>query len=92
MSPELTLHSLVKVFCLDHRPPVHSDLKPFLLVRKAKVLAALEYVVQNTHLYHSTVVNWPTIDGWDDDFIPSDIRDSIICLDERITTGAKFTQ
>ncbi|KAJ5364728.1 uncharacterized protein N7496_010441, partial [Penicillium cataractarum] len=44
-SPELMLHSLIKVFWLGARPPKDSDLSPFLLVRKAKVLAALQYLV-----------------------------------------------
>ena len=52
-SPELTLHSLIKVFWLGARPPVDSDLNPFLVVRKSKVLAALEYLVQHNHLHSS---------------------------------------
>ena len=40
-SPELTLYSLLKVFWLGARPPKDSDLSPFLLVRRTKVLAAL---------------------------------------------------
>jgi hypothetical protein len=81
-SPELTLHSLIKVFWLGRRPPVDSDLNPFLLVRKAKVLAALEYLVRHNHLYRNSMINRPMIDDWGDDFIPPELRDSIICLTE----------
>lgn len=81
-SPELTLHSLIKVFWLGARPPKDSDLSPFLLVRKAKVLAALQYLVQYNHLYRDLTINQPMIDDWSDDFIPLELRDSIICLDE----------
>ena len=58
-SPELTLHSLIKVFWLGRRPPADSDLNPFLLVRKAKVLAALEYLVRHNYLYRNSMVNRP---------------------------------
>jgi hypothetical protein len=81
-SPELTLHSLIKVFWLGPRPPKDSDLTPFLLVRKVKVLAALQYLVQYNHLYRHLTINRPMIDDWTDDFIPPELRDSIICLDE----------
>lgn len=81
-SPELTLHSLIKVFWLGARPPADSDLNPFLLVRKAKVLAALQYLVQHNHLYRNLTINRPMIDDWADDFIPPELRDNIICLDE----------
>lgn len=81
-SPELTLHSLIKVFWLGAQPPKDSDLSPFLLVRKAKVLAALQYLVQHNPLYRNLTINRPVIDDWSDDFIPPELRDSIICLDE----------
>lgn len=81
-SPDLALHSLIKVFWLGARPPVHSDLNPFLVVRKAKVLAALQYLVEHNHLYRNITINYPIIDDWGDDFIPPKLRDNIICLDE----------
>jgi hypothetical protein len=81
-SPEIALHSLIKVFWLGARPPEDSDLNPFLVVRKAKVLAALQYLVQHNHLYRNITINYPIIDDWGDDFIPPELRDSIICLDE----------
>ncbi|KAH7029969.1 hypothetical protein B0J12DRAFT_768917 [Macrophomina phaseolina] len=81
-SPELRLHHLIKVFWLGRRPPADTDLNPFLLVRKAKVLAALQYLVRHNHLYRHLTVNHPMIDGWSDDFIPPELRDNVICLDE----------
>jgi hypothetical protein len=70
------------VFWLGARHPVDSDLKPFLVVRKAKVLAALQYLVQQNHLYNNITINYPMIDDWGDDFIPPELRDNIVCLDE----------
>jgi hypothetical protein len=79
-SPELRLHNLIKVFWLGKAPPTNRDLKPFLQVRKDKVLTALKYLVQNNHLYHDITINYTMIDGWADDFIPPEIADSITCL------------
>ncbi|KAH3605327.1 hypothetical protein KXV38_007209, partial [Aspergillus fumigatus] len=81
-SPELELHTLIKVFWFGSNRPLHVDLCPFLLVRKAKVLAALQYLAQNNHMYHDLTINYPMIDDWDDDFIPSDLQDNIVCLDQ----------
>jgi hypothetical protein len=79
-SPELRLDNLVKVFWLGKRAPVESDLKPFLQVRKDKVLTALQYLVQYNHLYRDITINYGMTDNWDDDFIPSEIQDNIIYL------------
>jgi hypothetical protein len=79
-SLDLRLDSLIKVFWLGKRPPADRELKPFLQVRKNKVLAALQYLVQHNHLYHDLTINYSMIDTWNDDFIPSEIQDNIICL------------
>jgi hypothetical protein len=79
-SPELNLDNLIKVFWLGNRAPADADLKPFLQVRKDKVLAALQYLVQHNHLYHNLTINHQIMDAWSDDFIPPEIRDNIICL------------
>lgn len=81
-SPELRLDHLIKVIWLGDRPPADTDLNPFLLVRKQKVLAALHYLVLHNHIYHGLTINHPMMDSWSDDFIPPELRDSIIYLDE----------
>lgn len=81
-SPELRLHNLIRVFWLGQHRPLHSDLGPFLSVRKSKVLAALEYLLHHNHLYRSVTINHAMIDHWSDDFIPTELRDSIVFLDE----------
>lgn len=70
------------MFWLGPRPPKDSDLGPFLLVRKAKVLAALQYLIQYNHLYRGLTINRSIIDDWSDDFIPLELQDSIIYLDK----------
>ena len=79
-SPELRLDNLIKVFWLGKRAPADADLKPFLQVRKDKVLAALQYLVQHNHLYRDLAINHAMMDSWSGDFIPPEIRDNIICL------------
>jgi hypothetical protein len=44
-SPDLSLDNLIKVLWAGKHPPIDADLRPFLLVRKFKVLAALRYLV-----------------------------------------------
>ncbi|KAH6668246.1 hypothetical protein B0J14DRAFT_488315 [Halenospora varia] len=79
-SPELRLDNLIKVIWMGKRAPADTDLKPFLQVRKDKVLAALQYLVQHNHLYRDLTINYAMIDGWNEEFIPPEIRDNIICL------------
>jgi hypothetical protein len=79
-SPELKMDNLIKVIWLGKRAPTDADLKPFLQVRRDKVLTALQYLVQQNHLYHDLTINYAMIDGWNEDFIPPEIRDNIICL------------
>ena len=81
-SPDLHLHDIIKVFWLGERPPVKDDFKHALLVRKAKVLAALQFLVQHNPLYQDVAINHAMIDSWSDDFIPNDLQNNIIHLNE----------
>lgn len=80
-SPELRLHNLIKVFWLGKDPPTNRDLRPFLSVRKDKVLAALCYLVQHNDLYHNITINHPMIDSWPDEFIPPEVANNITHLE-----------
>jgi hypothetical protein len=42
----------------------------------------LEYLVHHNHLYRDVTINRAVIDDWSDDFIPTELRDSIVFLDE----------
>jgi hypothetical protein len=61
-SPELQLDNLIKVFWLGQRAPADADLKPFLQVRKDRVLAALQYLVRYNHLYRDLTINHAMMD------------------------------
>lgn len=60
--------------------PGYADLKPFLQIRKDRVLAALQYLIQCNHLYWDLTINYSMMDGWSDEFIPPEIYNNIICL------------
>jgi hypothetical protein len=79
-SPALEFNQLIKVFWLGNRPLTESDLKPFLTVRKDKVLRALQYLVENNPLYQDVVINYPMVDEWADDFIPAELQHHIISV------------
>lgn len=81
-SPQLKLDELIKVFWLEDRPPTYEDLSPFLVIRRVRVLAALQYLVRNNHLYQSLTIDQSTIDDWSDEFIPPELEDNIIRLDQ----------
>jgi hypothetical protein len=79
-SPDLELDNLIKVFWLGKYPPTDRDLKPFLCVRKNKVLMALRYLVQHNHLYRDIKINYAMTDSWADEFIPPEIAENITCI------------
>jgi hypothetical protein len=81
-SPDLQFAGLIKVFWLGNRPPSTDDLQPFLLVRKHKVLAALQYLVRCNPLYQDVTINHSAVDEWPDDFVPSDLQQEIVYLGE----------
>ncbi|KAJ5751423.1 uncharacterized protein N7511_008388 [Penicillium nucicola] len=81
-SPELQFTELVKVFWMGRQPPKDADLRPFLIVRKNRVLAALQYLIQHNPLYQDVTISHSTMENWPDDFVPSALQQDIICLDE----------
>jgi len=81
-SPELRLDNLIKVFWLGKQPPTDENLKPFLCVRKDKVLLALHYLVQHNQLYHDITINYPMIEDWPAEFIPPEVANNIIHIEK----------
>ncbi len=81
-SPELRLDNVIKVFWLGKCPPANQDLKPFLSVRKDKVLMALHYLAQHNHLYRDIAINYAMIEDWSEEFIPTEIADNITYLED----------
>jgi hypothetical protein len=80
-SRDLALHDMVRVFWLGKQPPTHTDLSPFLLVRKHRVLAALQYLIQHNQVYQDLTINHQILDAWSDEFIPPELQENLICVD-----------
>ncbi|KAF3399820.1 hypothetical protein F1880_008390 [Penicillium rolfsii] len=81
-SSDLQFAELIKVFWIGNRPPSDDDLQPFFLVRKHTVITALQYLVQNNPLYQGVTINHSAVDGWPDEFVPSDLQQEIVFLGE----------
>jgi hypothetical protein len=62
-SPDLSLDTLIKVLWLGKGPPLEADLRLTLLVRKFKVLAALQYLLQHNRVYQDIAINYHLMDG-----------------------------
>jgi hypothetical protein len=73
-SPELRFTELIKVFWLGKQPPGVSDLQPFLLVRRHKVFAALQYLVEHNPLHRDVLINQPAVESWADISFPRNCR------------------
>ena len=74
-SDDLSLQTLIKVCWLGKAIPSMAELKPLLQVRKAKVLAALQFLVMHNPLYKHIRINHSLISTWRDEFVPADIAD-----------------
>lgn len=62
-SLELRLDNLIKVFWAGNCPPLEADLRLYLVIRKHKVLAALQYLVRYNRLYYGLTINQPMMDN-----------------------------
>ncbi|KAN0083232.1 hypothetical protein V8E54_002320 [Elaphomyces granulatus] len=80
-SPDLRFQDIIKVFWVGKCQPSSDDLKPFLQIRKNKVLCALQWLVSNHCHYRDLMVNYPLLASWPEDFIPSQISIHVSHLD-----------
>ena len=80
-SPDLRFQDIIKVFWVGKCQPCSEDLKPFLQIRKNKVLCALQWLVSNNCHYRDLMVNYPLLASWPEDFIPSQISINVSHLD-----------
>jgi len=80
-SPDLRFQDIIKVFWVGKCQPSPDDLKPFLQIRKNKVLCALQWLVSNHCHYRDLMINYPLLASWPEDFIPSQISVNVSHLD-----------
>jgi hypothetical protein len=80
-SSDLRLQDIVKVVWVGKCHPSTDDLKPFLQVRKAKILDALQWLILHHQHYHDPSINYSLLSSWADTFIPPQISVNMTCLD-----------
>ena len=80
-SPALRLQDIIKVFWVGKTQPSPEDLKPFLEIRKQKVLAALQWLVDHNRYYHDLRINHSLLSSWPAEFIPEQISTNITYID-----------
>jgi uncharacterized protein DUF6570 len=76
---------------LGKSDPTVDDLKPFVEVRKEKVLRALLWLCENNPLYKSVTINYDLINQWACGFIPLVLQESIVSVLEEEDTGERGT-
>jgi hypothetical protein len=58
------------------------DFKPFLRIRKNKVLAALQWLVSHNYHYEDVNINHSLLSSWAEDFIPPQISANISYMND----------
>ena len=72
----------IKVFWVGKCQPSEDDLKPYLLLRKNRVLRALQWLVAHNKNYDDLAINYPLLSSWPDEFIPPQIATNVTYLNE----------
>ncbi|TMD61399.1 MAG: hypothetical protein E6I91_17785 [Chloroflexi bacterium] len=81
-SPELQFHDHIKIIWSGRTEPTVDDLKPFVEVRKDKVIRALLWLCEHNILYKSVKINHELINQWTESFIPPVLQEAVINLPE----------
>jgi hypothetical protein len=69
-SPDLQFHDHIRIIWTGKAEPTVDDLKPFVEVRKEKVIRALLWLCEHNRLYKSVKINYGLINQWTEGFIP----------------------
>jgi hypothetical protein len=80
-SPNLRFQDGIKVFWVGKCQPCTEDLKPFLQIRREKVLTALQWLVAHNSQYRDLTINHGLLSSWPEEFIPSQITANISYID-----------
>ena len=90
-SPDLQFHDHIGIVWTGSAQPTVDDLKPFVEVRKEKVIRALLWLCENNPLYKSVRINHDLINRWTESFIPPVLQEAVICLPEDNDSGERGT-
>ena len=81
-SPDLQFYDHIRIVWAGKAEPTADDLRPFVEIRKEKVLRALLWLCQHNPLYRSVRVNHELIDQWADGHIPPLLQDAVVHIPE----------
>ena len=81
-SPDLQFYDHIRIVWAGKAEPTADDLRPFVEIRKEKVLRALLWLCQHNPLYRSVRVNHELIDQWADSHIPPLLQDAVVHIPE----------
>ena len=77
-SPDLQFHDHIRIIWTGKTEPTVDDLKPFVEVRKEKVIRALLWLCRHNILYESVTINHELIDQWAESFIPPVLQEAVV--------------
>src|SRR6266850_4163261 len=81
-SPQLRFYDHIRIIWTGKTEPTVDDLKPFVEVRKTKVIRALLWLCEHNPLYRSFQINHELINQWEDSFIPSVLQEAVVHVPE----------
>jgi hypothetical protein len=81
-SPDLQFYDHIRIVWTGKAEPTADDLRPFVEIRKEKVLRALLWLCQHNPLYKSIRVNHELIDQWADSHIPPVLQEAVVHVPE----------
>lgn len=90
-STELQFHDHIKIVWVGDKDPTTEDFKPFVEVRKEKVIRALLWLCEHNPLYKHVQINRELINRWADNFIPPVLREGIVNLREKEDSAERGT-
>src|SRR5271155_458049 len=90
-SPDLQFHDHIRTIWTGKTEPTVDDLKPFVEVRKEKVIRALLWLCQHNILYKSVTINHELIDQWAESFIPPVLQEAVVNVPEASDSDERGT-
>jgi hypothetical protein len=90
-SPGLHFYDRIGIVWTGKTKPTIEDLRPFVEVRKEKVIRALLWLCENNPLYESVQINHDLIDQWTESFVPRVLEEAVVHVPEDNDSGERGT-
>jgi hypothetical protein len=81
-SPQLRFHDHIRIVWTGKTEPTMDDLKPFVEIRKAKVIQALLWLCEHNPLYKAVEINHELINQWSESFVPPVLQEAVVYVPE----------